>query len=120
MLPNHEPHLTTRKQWQYETALWEETAVSTSSRISDFSLALGSTTGEEYSGRPSKNGKKSGGCAIESGNSVFELTVTTGQMSFLSLQVLSLVHVVKSLLGMFMVRENSSESFSVFLQILLE
>lgn len=55
--------------------------------LSVFFIAVGFIMSKEYCGRCSKNGRRSGGFPIESGNSVFEPTVTTGQVSFMFLQV---------------------------------
>ena len=46
-----------------------------------FFTAVGFTMNKRFCERSLKSGKKSGGFPIESGNSVFELTVTTGQIS---------------------------------------
>ncbi|KAK2121414.1 hypothetical protein P7K49_002800 [Saguinus oedipus] len=52
------------------------------------------TMSSNYCGRSSKNGKKSGGFSTMSGNSVFELTVTTGQISCYTLSIL-LRHIIR-------------------------
>lgn len=49
---------------------------------------------KEYYGKSLKNGKKSGGFSSESGNSVFEPTVTTGQVSC-SITLILLLHMIK-------------------------
>ena len=69
-----------RKQRPYETVL----GIDSSSNVIvclNFVIALGFTMSREFYARSLKNGKKSGGFLIESGNSVFEPTVTTGQIS---------------------------------------
>lgn len=81
-----------------------------------FPLKPGFTMSRHYYGRSLKNGKNSGGFFIESGNSVFEPTVTTGQISFMLLQAYDTGYQVITchFSGQ---SEKSSESFSVFLQM---
>lgn len=71
----------------------------------------------DYYGRSLKNGKNSGGFFSESGNSVFEPTVTTGQISFMLLQAYDTGYQIITCWHFYGQSEKSSKSFTVFLHM---